>query len=50
MRRRMAVSASLSRSEESLPNKVMTPRVGRNDNNKRRISVVLPAPEGPVRN
>src|SRR5579872_5652341 len=50
MRRRRSVIASLLRLAASRSNSVMRPRVGLSESSIRRIKVVLPAPEGPVRN
>ena len=50
MRRRSTASASFGMVAMSLPNSVISPRVGRSVMNNRRSSVLLPAPDGPVRN
>ena len=50
MRRRSAVKPFFSSFDASSPKMRMTPRVGRNESSINRKSVVLPAPDGPVRN
>ena len=50
MRRRTPVSFVASSVAASLSKIVMRPRVGFSDSSISRSSVVLPAPEGPVRN
>ena len=50
MRRRRPVSWSLEIVETSSPNSDTSPRVGFTESRISRSSVVLPAPDGPVRN
>jgi len=50
IRRRKPVIMSLSSLDASSPNIWIVPRVGRSDKSIRRKIVVLPAPDGPVRN
>ncbi len=50
MRRRRPVSALAEMPLTSSPKIETRPRVGRAESRIRRSSVVLPAPEGPVRN
>ncbi len=50
MRRRRDVSAPLEMPLTSSPNTETRPRLGRAESRIRRSSVVLPAPDGPVRN
>ena len=50
MRRRIGGSSWREMRETSLPKSVISPRVGFSERKSSRSSVVLPAPEGPVRN
>ncbi len=50
MRRRKAVMSSLEIRDTSSPNREISPRVGLTEIRISRSRVVLPAPEGPVRN
>ena len=49
-RRRISARPRFDKVATSWPNMVIRPRVGRSDRNSRRSSVVLPEPDGPVRN
>ncbi len=50
IRRRISGSSWREMRERSLPKTVISPRVGFSDRNSSLSSVVLPAPDGPLRN